>query len=40
MSETVYDILRTVDIVKNAFTQEEWIEFVDLLEVMMESEEE
>jgi hypothetical protein len=36
MSESVFDILRTVAIEKNNFTQSEWVAFVDDLERAME----
>jgi bacterioferritin-associated ferredoxin len=32
MKETVYDILRSLNIEKNNFTQEEWIDFINELE--------
>jgi hypothetical protein len=32
MKETVYDILRSLNIEKNNFTQVEWIDFINELE--------
>ena len=32
MKETIYDILRSLNIEKNNFTQEEWIDFINELE--------
>ena len=32
MKETIYDILRSLNIAKNNFTQEEWIDFINELE--------
>tara|TARA_R110000751_G_scaffold38069_1_gene91651 strand:- start:249 stop:362 length:114 start_codon:yes stop_codon:yes gene_type:complete len=36
MKETVYDILRTLNIEKNNFTQAEWIDFINELENQIE----
>ncbi len=32
MKETIYDILRSLNIEKNNFTQEQWIDFINELE--------
>tara|TARA_R110000803_G_scaffold196013_1_gene259278 strand:- start:123 stop:260 length:138 start_codon:yes stop_codon:yes gene_type:complete len=32
MKETIYDILRSLNIEKNNFTQDEWIDFINELE--------